>query len=85
MDAEDLSETVPENLKVSISQLWENEVCKITELLFRPKSSNFANFFTTDACKDIVVVSILEVFRVRAPAYYLYTISDLITRWLGEI
>lgn len=60
-------------------------MCKITKPLFRPKSSNVANFFATDACKDVVGSSVLEFFRVRVPAYYLYTISGLITRWLGDI
>lgn len=85
MDAENLPEIVSESLKASILQLWENEVCKITEPLFRSKNLNIANFFTTDACNDIVASSVSEFFRVRVPAYYLYTISGLITRWLGEI
>jgi hypothetical protein len=56
---------VSEALKASISQVWESEMSKITEPLFRPKAINSAKFFPTDACYVIVKRSFLEFFKAR--------------------
>lgn len=78
MAVDHLSVVVSEKLKASISQVWENEVCKITEPLFRPKNLCFAKFFPTDACNDVTGASFSEFFSVRTFVYYLHTISGLI-------
>ncbi|KAF3017696.1 hypothetical protein E8E15_007764 [Penicillium rubens] len=66
MAVDNHSVAVSETLKANISQVWENEMRKITEPLPRPKNSTPARFFPTDACNELIRTSFTEFFRKKS-------------------